>query len=78
MSAPGRAADEIASPCISVCAIIPGSDVCAGCFRTIDEIALWSVLEVSDKRMVLAALPARRTAHAAALAREGKDADAER
>ena len=34
--------------------------VCLGCFRTLDEIALWSVLDADTKRAVLDALPARR------------------
>ncbi len=63
---PPRPADEVPSPCISVCAIVPGTGLCAGCLRTLDEIALWSVLDDADKRAVLAALPARRAQHAKA------------
>jgi predicted Fe-S protein YdhL (DUF1289 family) len=33
---------------------------CVGCFRTLGEIAAWSVLDAPAKRAVLAALPARR------------------
>ena len=33
--------------------------LCLGCFRTLDEIAAWSVLDADAKRGVLAALPAR-------------------
>jgi hypothetical protein len=63
---PARApASDVASPCISVCEILPGSGLCAGCFRTLDEIAAWSVLDADDKRAVLAALPQRRAALAA-------------
>ncbi len=32
---------------------------CVGCGRTIDEIALWSLLDDDDKRAVWAMLPAR-------------------
>jgi uncharacterized protein len=32
---------------------------CTGCGRTLDEIALWSVLDDDDKRAVWALLPAR-------------------
>jgi uncharacterized protein len=32
---------------------------CSGCGRTLDEIALWSVLDDDDKRAVWALLPAR-------------------
>jgi predicted Fe-S protein YdhL (DUF1289 family) len=64
VSAPARAGDEVPSPCISVCRIMPASGLCAGCFRTLDEIAAWSVLDAAGKRAVLAALAARRAAHA--------------
>jgi predicted Fe-S protein YdhL (DUF1289 family) len=57
---PISAPDAIASPCISVCVMLPEAGVCAGCFRTLDEIAAWSALGVADRRAVLAALPARR------------------
>jgi len=35
------------------------SGLCAGCGRTLDEIALWSVLDDDDKRTVWALLPER-------------------
>ena len=34
--------------------------MCAGCFRTLDEIAAWGSLDAAAKRAVLAALPERR------------------
>jgi predicted Fe-S protein YdhL (DUF1289 family) len=33
--------------------------LCIGCGRTLDEIALWSVLDDDDKRAVWALLPGR-------------------
>ena len=60
MSAPICAGADVPSPCTSVCAIIPGTGLCAGCLRTLDEIAVWSLLDPADKRAVLDALPARR------------------
>jgi predicted Fe-S protein YdhL (DUF1289 family) len=33
---------------------------CEGCLRTLDEIAIWSVLDDAEKREVCAALPTRR------------------
>jgi uncharacterized protein len=54
--------DEVASPCISVCVLLQPAGVCIGCFRTLDEIAEWSVLDAAGRRAVLAALPARRSA----------------
>ena len=32
---------RVASPCIGVCTLDPGSELCTGCLRTGDEIALW-------------------------------------
>jgi len=50
----------VASPCTSVCTIDQASGLCAGCFRTLDEIAGWIRLSDEEKRAVLSALPARR------------------
>jgi uncharacterized protein len=55
---------RVPSPCISVCTIDQVTGVCAGCFRTLDEIAAWSVLDDVRKREVWQALPARRDAAA--------------
>ncbi len=35
------------------------SGLCVGCGRTLDEVALWSVLDDDDKRAVWALLPER-------------------
>lgn len=50
----------VPSPCISVCRMDEPTGWCAGCLRTLDEIAWWSQLDDDDKRAVLALLPARR------------------
>ncbi|HVE49967.1 MAG TPA: DUF1289 domain-containing protein [Casimicrobiaceae bacterium] len=50
----------VASPCTSVCAMDPASGFCAGCFRTLDEIAAWGALSDVEKRAVLSQLPQRR------------------
>ena len=34
--------DEVASPCINLCKIDQISGFCGGCFRTIEEITVWS------------------------------------
>ena len=36
--------DEIESPCVKICVIHPRAKICAGCFRTGEEIAAWSRL----------------------------------
>lgn len=50
----------VPSPCVSICTMNPDTGYCLGCYRTIDEIALWSTLPERDKRHVWALLPERR------------------
>jgi predicted Fe-S protein YdhL (DUF1289 family) len=38
----------------------PASGLCAGCYRTLDEIAGWIGFSDETKRALIAALPARR------------------
>jgi predicted Fe-S protein YdhL (DUF1289 family) len=57
-----EAAGHVASPCISVCVLDADGAFCLGCYRTLDEIAAWSLLDADAKRGVLAALPERRSA----------------
>jgi predicted Fe-S protein YdhL (DUF1289 family) len=52
----------VPTPCINVCKMNPQTQLCEGCFRTLDEIAAWSALSDGEKSMVLAQLPSRRTA----------------
>lgn len=47
-----------ASPCINICKIEHG--VCAGCLRSLDEIALWSNASDAEKRRILALVAQRR------------------
>ena len=54
----------VESPCINVCRMDAASGWCAGCLRTLDEIACWSSLGDDGQRAVLARLPARRLAWA--------------
>ena len=54
----------VPSPCVSVCAIDEATGFCAGCLRTIDEIAAWSVLDDDERRDVWARIGVRRAANA--------------
>lgn len=45
-------ARPVPSPCISVCEIDPASGWCLGCWRTVDEVAMWSTLDPAGKRAV--------------------------
>jgi predicted Fe-S protein YdhL (DUF1289 family) len=40
--------------------MLPDRDVCAGCYRTLEEIALWSRFAEPERAEVMALLPARR------------------
>jgi predicted Fe-S protein YdhL (DUF1289 family) len=53
--------DDVGSPCNNVCRMNPGTGLCEGCFRTLDEIAAWSAMSSPEKLAVLAQLAARRT-----------------
>jgi hypothetical protein len=50
----------VPSPCISVCTMDKATGLCAGCLRTLDEIAQWSVLNEADKRALWQRLQERR------------------
>jgi len=50
----------VPSPCISVCTIDPATGLCAGCFRTVDEIAAWSGLTDPQKLAIWRHLQQRR------------------
>jgi predicted Fe-S protein YdhL (DUF1289 family) len=51
--------EAVTSPCINVCRMEGG--LCAGCHRTIDEIARWASSGDEDRRLILAAVAQRRT-----------------
>lgn len=51
--------NEIESPCIKICVIHPDAKICVGCYRTGDEIAIWSRLTPEARRAVMADLPER-------------------
>ena len=63
-SPPPEGQGPVPSPCNSICTIDQVTGFCAGCFRTLDEVAAWSVLDDREKRAVWAALPGRRAASA--------------
>ncbi|HHW76277.1 MAG TPA: DUF1289 domain-containing protein [Xanthomonadaceae bacterium] len=47
------------SPCVGVCVINPQTQLCEGCFRTLDEIAAWWDYTPQQKNSVLAELEGR-------------------
>lgn len=48
----------VASPCVNVCRMEDG--LCAGCLRSIDEIAVWGNAGDNEKQRILAAVAQRR------------------
>ena len=42
----------VPSPCISVCRMDEATGLCQGCWRTLGEIAGWSAMDESAKRLV--------------------------
>lgn len=54
------------TPCIDVCEIDAKSGLCAGCGRSIDEIASWSAMSGEQRRAIMAILPARQAQSARA------------
>jgi predicted Fe-S protein YdhL (DUF1289 family) len=55
-----RRQSSIMSPCTAVCTIIPGTELCAGCYRSVDEIRDWLYYDDPAKRQVIQRLDARR------------------
>ena len=53
----------IASPCINVCKMDEQTGLCSGCFRTIDEIAVWAGIDDARRLGILAAVARRRQEH---------------
>lgn len=50
------------SPCINVCTLNAVTGLCDGCFRTIDEISVWSRASEIEKRNILSSVSRRRQA----------------
>jgi len=58
VSIPGK----VESPCIKVCVMDAEGRYCAGCFRSLEEIANWGSIADRDRETILARLPERRQA----------------
>ena len=44
----------ITSPCSNVCRIDEARQICIGCGRTLDEIAMWTILTDAERSEVMA------------------------
>jgi predicted Fe-S protein YdhL (DUF1289 family) len=54
---------NVASPCINVCKMDDDGGFCVGCFRTIEEIAVWSRARDEQRLNILVAVERRRVEH---------------
>ncbi len=52
--------EPVASPCINICQMDEATGWCAGCQRTLDEIAGWGRMDDRQKTAVWALLENRR------------------
>ncbi len=52
----------IVSPCVKVCLMDPRVGQCAGCGRTLAEIAAWGRMSEAERRAVMDDLPRRQAA----------------
>lgn len=48
------------TPCIKVCVIDAATGLCAGCGRSLAEIAGWAAMTDFDRQRIVRDLPARR------------------
>ena len=49
----------VSTPCIKICTMDPRAGICAGCGRTLEEIARWGGMAESERLRVIELLPAR-------------------
>ena len=50
----------ITTPCVKVCIVDPESNLCLGCFRTLQEIGGWARFSEEERSRLMAELPGRR------------------
>ncbi|MGV3572309.1 MAG: DUF1289 domain-containing protein [Ramlibacter sp.] len=55
----------VPSPCISICRMAADTELCEGCFRTLDEIAAWSAMPDGQRRVLWQELARRARGDAA-------------
>jgi len=50
----------IESPCNSQCKLVDDMSFCVSCFRTLDEITLWTRMTEAERQEILDSVPQRR------------------
>jgi predicted Fe-S protein YdhL (DUF1289 family) len=53
---------DIQSPCRNVCVLDAKGEICTGCGRTLNEIAVWSSLTPAQREIIMRRLSARAAA----------------
>ena len=66
---------RVPSPCVSVCVIDAPTGLCAGCYRTLDEIAGWIDLSAEERKALVAALSQRQAREGEGIAARMADAN---
>jgi len=49
----------VSTPCIKICTLDPQTGLCAGCGRTLEEIARWGGMTESERQRIMQLLPQR-------------------
>lgn len=49
----------ISTPCIKICTMDARSGLCAGCGRSLEEIARWGSMTEGERLRIMETLPAR-------------------
>jgi len=47
------------TPCVKVCTYDPGTGLCRGCGRSLQEIAAWASMSADERERVMEQLPER-------------------
>ena len=50
------------TPCVKICTMEADTGMCAGCWRTLDEIAAWSGLPGPERERIMGLIEIRRAA----------------
>ena len=53
---------DIPSPCVGICRLDPTTGLCAGCMRSVDEIAAWPEASNAERLAIVQRLRERRRA----------------
>lgn len=56
-----QAASGVASPCVGICVLDAETDICKGCWRSLDEVAAWASADDARRREIVAAARQRKT-----------------